>query len=398
VGPLKLGEYPIIDAQLVTEEGEPLFGQILRIYLNRSLVKEVHTNPLGKAYAPIDRLLPTGNHQIRLVFEGSSEYLPAEASIDIIIKPAILEIHTIPQLPGVQFSLNDEVFTSEDDGIARIEVNRAGVFSLIVKSFPASHTTIRAKFRRWELPIFVSVRDVFIPRDEVLSAGFEVMYKIPLRFVDLDGNPVDSDRISSVTVKDDSGAIYTWKNGQELWLQANQIGSERVGIQTGRIPYTVERVIVDGTNVYKQRQQYYYASDGDTWEIPLAFYSVRFSGRDLLFGLPIGSGIHLTYPDGKEEYFEFELNSTITIGPLARGLYQVKLEGVRGFTRLISVVLQGGQDINISVISYLDIGVLITIIILVGVILLVVFYPERLHALRSAISFFFGWLSRFLNR
>src|SRR6185436_21116611 len=80
--------------------------------------------------------------------------------------------------------------------------------------------------------------------------------------------------------------------------------------------------------------------------------------RDALFGFPMGSGIHLEYPDGRSRDFSFGAANDLQLSDMARGLYRAQVLGVQGqgIAFLTPVALSRDQDVPLMVLSNLDLG------------------------------------------
>jgi hypothetical protein len=96
-------------------------------------------------------------------------------------------------------------------------------------------------------------------------------------------------------------------------------------------------------------------------------YSARFTARDALFGFPIGTGIHMEYPDGETQSYSFDLDEGYTLEGLARGIYRVTVIGAQGYAPPTPIALSRNQDVELMVFSYLDMGVIASIGLLLSV-------------------------------
>jgi predicted RNA-binding Zn-ribbon protein involved in translation (DUF1610 family) len=156
------------------------------------------------------------------------------------------------------------------------------------------------------------------------------------------------------------------------------------GLEETKILYSVMSVIIDGSNVVSQAQQRFYVHQNDVWTVKLLLYSARFTARDALFHFPIGTGIQMEYPDGDVQSFNFNSNQQHTSTGLARGIYRVTVIGAKGFAPPTPIALSRNQDVELMVFSYLDMGVLLSI----GVILaLGLLFFGRPHLIRETITF-----------
>ncbi|HMB24129.1 MAG TPA: hypothetical protein VKP08_14900, partial [Anaerolineales bacterium] len=103
-----------------------------------------------------------------------------------------------------------------------------------------------------------------------------------------------------------------------------------------------------------------------------------FTARDALFGFPIGSGIHMEYPDGEVQSYSFDPSEGYTIDGLARGIYKVTVTGANGYAPATPIALSRDQDVELMVFSYLDMGVFLAVGIFLSVGLLLLGRPYLL--------------------
>jgi transposase-like protein len=150
-------------------------------------------------------------------------------------------------------------------------------------------------------------------------------------------------------------------DGQPHWLQSSRVSRGTDGLEETKILYSVVSVVVDGANVVSEAQQRFYVQPNDVWPIKLMLYSARFTARDALFHFPIGSGIRLDYPDGRSQEFLFDSNDELEIRSLARGLYHVTVTGAKGIAPPTPLALSRDQDMQLLVLSNVDLSVMFAV-------------------------------------
>ena len=269
----------------------------------------------------------------------------------------MVEIQITPALAGVQFALDKHEFVSDQQGVARIEVNRVGDYPLVILPITSSNADSRIEFSRWLDEVFTPDRKVTIPLRGPLHVGFNVYKRVSQRFLDLESKPVDSGRITSLLLKSSQGMAFNLTDNQPRWMQASSVARRTTGLEETKIQYSVDSVLVDGSNVVNQSQQRFYVQANDVWPIQLLLYTAQFQARDALFKFPIGSGIHIEHPGGRIEEIPFGPNAELSIGSLVRGIYRVNVFGALGISPISPIALSRDQDVQLLVISYLDIGI-----------------------------------------
>jgi hypothetical protein len=364
--PFVLGDHPVINVQLTAEFGAPIPNQPIIIMVEGVRKAEGRTDSRGVASIPLRYKFAAGTYHIKAIYPGivSIGVNRATAEADIIIEPAKVAIYTVPPVPGVKFKLNHKIYTSDENGIVELAVNTSGIYTLEVLPIDEDNlpSNTQLEFARWNDNVFTADRQVYFPRARRLEAGFIVNYQMDQIFYDTTGEPVDPARVSSMVIRG-IGNTYTLDGAGPVWLPSNRLTrrvSER--LESQEILYYFRDVTIDGANVINRSEQRFHIRPNDTWPIQVLLYSVRFTARDAMFHFPIGKGIELTYPDGRMEKFFFDSNNAqIMIPSLARGSYSAKITGAGGSAPPTPIHLSRDQDVQLLMLSYLDIALIIGI-------------------------------------
>jgi transposase-like protein len=378
-----------VTARLVNTSGRGLPNKVLILYVDGEQARRIRTDDSGVADIRISQDLALGDHTVEAEFIGTAVYLPARSSMRLTVRPIQLTVETVPHTANVSFSLEGQTFVSGADGFARIEINQPGTYDLKVNEVSDVQVDpdTRITFSRWADSVFQPDRTVDVSGDVHLQAGFSTSHPIGLSFVDLSGNPVDSARVASVTLKRSDGSYRTYENGQFQWLTATHIVRRREGLEAAPLLYSVESVMIDGTSAVNRYQQRFYVEKKDTWPVQLLLYSARIHATDAIFGFQIGRGIMLQYPDGHTEELQFGANKDVYVTSLARGLYHVQVIGVTGMAPLTPIALSKDQEVELKVLSGLDIGAGIGLGLTMALLLL--FYKRP-----YLLTWLFGWIPR----
>jgi hypothetical protein len=352
-----VGQPIIVTAQLIGREGRAQPNKVLIIYLDGERIRRVRTDTDGTASVRIGTDLVPGEHVVLVEYEGTEAYLPTMTRSTIRVRPAIVTIQTVPPLPNITFELNGQLFTSDSEGRARIEVSAPGTYPLEATLPDDTEVLpgVQATFDRWS-EAFQPERTVEVEGDVSLAAGFAISHPVGQTFIDLDGNPVAQERIETITLKGSDGSYFTYPDGEERWLQARRVVRRRSGLEAARIQYSVESIIIDGSNVVNQYQQRFYLESRDSWEIQLLLYHADIRAFDAIFGFPVGTGISVEYPNGRIDNLMFDDTQSIHIGPVARGVYSIQVTGVSGMATKTPVALSRNQNVELKVLTALDIG------------------------------------------
>ena len=175
-------------------------------------------------------------------------------------------------------------------------------------------------------------------------------------FVDLENNLVDMSRIEKLTLQGTDGSKFTFDDGSVRWMRGGRIARRQTGLEATQITYSVESVFINGSNTVNRYQQRFLVQPNSVWPIQLLLYHATFSAVDAVFGFPIGKGIDVKYPDGHIEYLPFGKDNEVKIGPVPRGEYKVQVVGAGGMAPETPLALSRNQELDLKVVSTLNIG------------------------------------------
>lgn len=379
-----LGRSVGVSLRLTDKTGARLSYRRLEFFLDDNWVAHSYTNREGVAKVRLGSLPAAGRYTLRASFAGHKNYLSSAAVTPLEVTPAVFTASTVPPLAGVTFSFGGRVVRTGEDGVARISVAQRGTYRL--EALPWHTKTHRATFARWQNGVFESTRTVEVPNVTAAEAGFDVEQLVEPRFADLDGVPVAAKRVSAITLRSSYGAIARLP-ARPAWLQVNQIVRRPGGLEAKEIRYTLERVMVDGSNVVNRGQQRFSASYGHSWNIELLLYHARFRAVDAVFGFPLGTGVALEYPDGEKTQLEFNPANEVEVGSLARGLYAVQVLGASGLAPQTPVALSRDQKVELKVLSRLDMVVFLVAGVTLALSLLLIGRPQLIGLKRRPGSF-----------
>ncbi len=379
---LAIGSPIDVEVGLFGNNDRPLANNVIEVYLDGEYIRRSRTDDTGLATIRISRDLPLGNYEILVKFIGTRDYLESQVTLPVIIRPIYLTLETVPPLEGIDFQLADQQLSSNQQGLARFEIITPGIYNLAALLEPHTQITsdTRATFARWEDEVFTPERTVEITHSDIhIQIGFFLSHAIQTHFIDLTGEAIDWSRVSSLTLKSSSAAYRTIDNNEPYWLQSNRILRQRTGIFPTEVLWSVESVMLDGSNVVNRYQQRFYVKPNDDWEIQLLVYQARITSKDALFGVSVGKGVSLTLPDGSIQQHSFDTNGELYVYDMARGQYKMQVDGASGVAPLTPVALTKDQDVELKVFSGLDIATMMTL----GVVLaLGLLFYGRPHLMR----------------
>jgi hypothetical protein len=357
VGEVVVGDRGVVAVQLATAGGEPLADEPVELSLDGTYLRRMRTNARGVATFTLPSL-DAGEHAVTAVFPGIiGALVPASAERAFVVVPYELTIETVPPLPGMAFRLDDQRFAADTDGIARIAVSRAGEHTLAALDDDYRDGTVTAEFSRWNTELFWPEITITIPRESPLQAGFDVYRPVSQAFVDLDGDPVPEGRVTSIELRSSIGAVVTYPDGRTRDYKVSRSVRRPGGLESVPVMYNIDAVVVDGANVVNSGQQRFYIESDEPWQIRLLLYSIRVRPGDALFGFQTGRTVELLFPNGTTERHETDDAGWITVHGLARGIYRLSVIDPPGWAPVMPVALSRDQEVQLRVISWLDLAI-----------------------------------------
>jgi hypothetical protein len=212
---------------------------------------------------------------------------------------------------------------------------------------------------------------------------------------------VNLERITSATLSSSIGSSHTFRPGETQWLLGSRIVRRASGIEETKILYSVESVMLEGSNVVNSKEQRFYASPNLVVPIPVLLYSVRLRARDAGIGVAIGSAIHLKHPDGRLERYPIGSDGEFALTLLPRGEYVATVDAP-GMSFPQPIALSKDQDAELKVVSYYDIAAAVLLLASLALGLLLIGRPRfftTVVPLRTSLAYATGpFLARLRQR
>lgn len=287
-----------------------------------------------------------------------------------------ITVETVPQLRGIPIVFDGRVYRTSHGGRVVLPATTRSVRGRLSVRDVQLPGRIKATFARW-------YGNLDRPSN-LIRAALDIHYPVRWRFMDLQKLPIRFGRVTSISFKSSHGHMHKFEQedfGRRHWFQGSRVISTPEGPRSKDLYYTVEKVIVDGTNVVNRAQQRFEPAKRRDIALRLLFYSAHFSANDALFKFPIGRGVKLTFPNGMVKRYAFGPGAKLTIDRLPRGQYWVVVEGP-GMSFLRPLSLSKNQTMPLEVLSWIDIGFVIGVLFAIAIGLLFVGRPWLLRYLR----------------
>jgi hypothetical protein len=283
---------------------------------------------------------------------------------------ATVEIQTVPAVSGMRFAYAGRTFRADRLGRVRISPAPSRVEDVRVLESPVSHG-VRAGLDHW------------YPRQGTVAVAF--FHRVRPRFIDLQGKEVNPRSVQEIVMKAVRGGEYTFKGDEARWVQVSRVVQKVGRFRSKSLQYNIEKAVVKGSNVVNAGQQRVRPAKTPVFPIQLLLYSARFKTRDAFFGFPIGSGVRLEYPNGRVERYDLSDNGELLLPSLPRSDYNVTVDGP-GFSFSRPLALSRNQEVELEVLSYLDVGLALFVLTAFAVGLPLIRRPELRARIRRSIN------------
>jgi hypothetical protein len=272
----------------------------------------------------------------------------------------VLEIDTVPMVPGARFVVDGQTHRADSQGMVRIKVSRLDRHTVSLIDQKISGRTRHLEFVRWyvgnhEQDYQDQLNGLRVRRHLRIKVAYRATYRLQYSFVDKARNPVDRERVARVEFRGDHGQTVSGDGSGVLRVVGIRPMISGGTLLAKEIGYSVQRVDVDGSNVVQVNSQWFVPSQETAVVIPLQLHTVHFRTRDLLFGDPVGATVSLKYPDGRQVKVPLA-NGEATVEGLARGSYTVRVDAP-GLSFERPLVLSRNQYVELQHVSRLDLWV-----------------------------------------
>ncbi len=356
--PVALGDHPEVVVDLRVTGGGPLRGEPVELSIDGVLFRRHSTDSSGASSFTLPNDLAAGDHRIGAAYPGrSTTYGAASTAATLVVNPFELTIETVPSLPGMPFALDGDRVVAGDDGVVRTTVATVGDHVLVALPDEYQPGALRAEFSRWSAGNeFRPQLTISVPNVAPLQAGFDVFRPMSQSFIDLSGAAIDPGRITSITLRSSLGEVLTYPDGQSRFFKASRTVHRSSGLEPVDVRYNVTDVEVDGSNVVNAGQQQLYVTPDAVWRITLLLFSARVQPKDAFFGFTAGSSIEVIYPSGRTEVVPAGPDGVVVVQGLARGIYRMTVADAPGWAPAMPVALSKDQQVELRVVSWVDIA------------------------------------------
>ncbi|MFF0160546.1 hypothetical protein ACFYRY_23895 [Streptomyces sp. NPDC005263] len=269
-------------------------------------------------------------------------------------------VQTVPVLRHVRFTFDGTQIVTDSRG--RAEYTGPHDFdehSLTLDEAAINTKKRRYRFARWsgqrdpDQAFRTSVEGLPLRADYTVTAAFSARYPVTTSFTDQHGTPVAPGRVSSVAVKSDTGSTVEVPPGRTVWLDGLLPVFRKSVLTTRTISYSLQSVMVDGTNTVDAGKQRFSPAASDKAVFITQFHDLTVTAHDAMLSGTTGSAAKVTMPDGTVRAVPFSKDGRATLRGLPRGHYAVDVKA-GGLTAGQEVLLSKDREVDVQVIGDRD--------------------------------------------
>ncbi|HJQ01193.1 MAG TPA: hypothetical protein VJ851_06315 [Jatrophihabitans sp.] len=277
--------------------------------------------------------------------------------------PVTVTVKAMPALAGVHFRFDNRILTTGANGIATYTAEHDfALHTLTVTDSAFSTADSRYQFTRWvgqrdpNAAFSKTVSGLPLRANYAVTAAFGLQQSFLPKLVNQNGVPVDPARVSSITVKSDTGQLIELNPSSPTMLEVSRPAIRHGVLVTQPAIYSLQSVIVRGTNVVDSGRQSF-RPGGDVTFVT-QFHDLVITGRDALFGSTRGVAAVVTYPDGGQVTIPFDAQHRAVLLDVPRGPYKASIKAGHAIVAKAQFIASKDKTISVSVISMPDMAVL----------------------------------------
>jgi hypothetical protein len=302
----------------------------------------------------------------------------ARLTAAVVARIVTLHVHTVPPEPGVKLLFDGQPVTTDAAGVAVIYTPyrlTGHTLKLVRPQWTSDHGRIATKFTVWRSPVpeqkhSPTLTHLILRRNHAIQLGFRKSYRLTFSFVTTGNQVVPSSRVGGIELRADGGTISSVTSGRTIRLSGVRPVQEAGTLVAHTVNYTLQSVMVDGSNVVNVGQQSVSPARQQSAKFVLQLRQLTITARDRFFGMRAGRVVVVTYPDGRRVSYRFNRAHQVVLTDLARGHYQVHVDG-GGFLTSQAVILSRNQIVSMPIVTWPDIVALVGVLAAVAVVAVV---------------------------
>jgi hypothetical protein len=293
--------------------------------------------------------------------------------------PITLTIKTVPVLANVEFQFDGHWVTSDVHGIATVtQEHNLTSHKLVLGDLGQEDSSLKYRFTRWvgqrnpDQALLPVITGLPMRANYTIYAGMTAQYPVAAHIVTENQQTVDTTSISAITIKSDTGQLSSLDKTGSVWLDGIRPSFQRNVLSAQPIMYSLQSVMVAGTNVVDSGRQKFSPVNGDTPTFIAQFYDLTITAHDALFGSSLGRRAVVEFPDGTKRTVPFDSHYRATLLGLPRGKYQISVSADHAIVSSAGLTLSRNKTFDAPAITPLDLASLLTAALLLAMLLLVI--------------------------
>jgi hypothetical protein len=277
--------------------------------------------------------------------------------------PVTVTVKVLPALAGVHFRFDNRTLTTNAAGIATYTAEHDfAQHTLQLADSVITSADSHYQFSRWvgqrdpNAAFSKTVTGLPLRANYAVTASFGTQQSFLAKLVNQNGASVDPARVSSITVKSDTGQLIELNPATPTWLDVSRPALRHGALVMLPAVYSLQSVIVRGTNVVDSGRQTF--RPGPDVSFVTQFHNLVISGQDALFGSTRGVAAVITFPDGGKVTVPFDAQHQAVLNDVPRGTYQASVKAGHAVVASAEFVASKDKTIVVSVISMPDMAVL----------------------------------------
>ena len=354
--PTKAGQKMTLTANLQSDNG-PLRRHAVHISIDGKPKLGLITDDSGNAHLDISRSTPAGTYTIGAEFHGDrpTGLSPSTNTGTMTILPLSFNVQTVPAMAGVLVHVDGVAAMTNSDGVATLAVASTGDHNLSVDA-PDLGPGARTQFARWSDGVSSSSRSLRMLADARLYAAFSGDYLTKFQFIDGNGSPVDTTKLTEITLGGPEGATIALRPPFDpMWLHV-PAPSRAVLEGAGTIrKFSIASGKFEGISVINRGDDQYLPHASGVWPIKLRIYSLNIHTRRPLVGGGVPTEVAVALQSGQRRMVPLDSGGSVTLQSLPRGRYTVSVPNTK-LAAEFTLSLTRSQDVTIPVVSQLEIA------------------------------------------
>ena len=323
---------------------------------------------LGRCAVVLASIMALGTHPAAAETTARSAPLAAQ----VRPWPITLTVRTVPALPGITFSFDGWLLTTNAQGTASItEQHNFAEHTLSLLSGGIVRSGRHYEFVRWagqrdpELAFRRTVTGLPMRRNYTVTAGFNTACPVTPRYVTQRGDRVDPSRIGRVVVQSSTGKRVQLAPDRTSWVACARPVYRDSSLFNVGARYSVLRIVISGANIVHAGAERFAPMTNARPTFVGYFHRLTITAHDALFGRKAGTVAMLRLPDGSVQRARLGASHAVTLD-LPQGPYGLSVRVGGSIVLSEHLRLSRDKTVNFTAVSHGDLLSLAATVLVAG--------------------------------